>query len=367
MFDKDKIKNNLTIEQIKKILEYFGGEPCFIKKDVLISETICHNDKGCSNSKKLYYYDNSKLFKCYTECDDIFDIFELIIKVKKIQENENWDLTKAEQYIVKFFNIDTKEKHNFEIRYKTKDDLDYINKISLIEKTNKENYKYKIYSDKELNNLNFIPSIEWLKEGITIDTMKRYGIKYYGKEHKIVIPHYNKDNMLIGIRGRSMISEDVERYGKYMPITLNGKMYNHPLSYNLYGLNHNLKNIEKYGRAILFESEKSVMLYDSFFGEDYNVALATCGHSLTLYQIDILKSIKGLKEVILAYDKQFKELGDKEYTKDVNLALKITEKLKINFNTSIIFDKFGKLEYKDAPIDKGKETFEFLFNNKIVV
>ena len=33
---------------------------------------------------------------------------------------------------------------------------------------------------------------------------------------------------------------------------------------------------------------------------------------------------------------------------------------------SIMFDKFGKLDFKDSPIDKGKDTFEFLFANRIV-
>ena len=76
----NQIKNSLTIEQIFHFLETQEAEPC-IKDNIIISKTICHNHKG-EGSHKLYYYDNTKLFKCYTDCDDTFDIFELVIKIK---------------------------------------------------------------------------------------------------------------------------------------------------------------------------------------------------------------------------------------------------------------------------------------------
>ena len=47
------------------------------------ARTICHNHLG-EGSRKLYYYDNTKLFQCYTDCAGSFDIYELICKVKTI-------------------------------------------------------------------------------------------------------------------------------------------------------------------------------------------------------------------------------------------------------------------------------------------
>jgi hypothetical protein len=59
----ESIKNNLTIEQIKDLLYALGGDPQ-LKEDYIISRTICHG----GHQHKLFYYDNTKLFRCYTEC-----------------------------------------------------------------------------------------------------------------------------------------------------------------------------------------------------------------------------------------------------------------------------------------------------------
>ena len=69
----ENIKNELTIEQVYDLLMSYGGDPV-IKGGLIISRTICHG----GYSHKLYYYENTKLFKCYTDCLDSFDIYELI-------------------------------------------------------------------------------------------------------------------------------------------------------------------------------------------------------------------------------------------------------------------------------------------------
>ena len=85
-FDKDEIKNNLTIAQVFELVSELGGEPMMINHgSAFTSKTICHNLLG-EGSRKLYYYDNTKLFQCYTDCGESFDIFELIRKVKNTRE-----------------------------------------------------------------------------------------------------------------------------------------------------------------------------------------------------------------------------------------------------------------------------------------
>ena len=66
--------------------------------------------------------------------------------------------------------------------------------------------------------------------------MQSRGIAYDPKRHAIIIPHYDINNNLIGIRKRTLVEEE-EVFGKYRPATFNGKMYNHPLGFNLYNLN----------------------------------------------------------------------------------------------------------------------------------
>ena len=69
-YDKDEIKNNLDILQVKELVAELGGDP-YIQNNILMSRTICHG----GDSHKLYYYDNSHLFHCFTECGESFDIF----------------------------------------------------------------------------------------------------------------------------------------------------------------------------------------------------------------------------------------------------------------------------------------------------
>ena len=89
IFDKSEIRNALSIENIFDLLQEWGGDPMYTDFG-LLSTTICHNAPG-EGSKKLYFYENSKLFYCYTGCDSSFDIFELTIKVFNIQYNKTMD------------------------------------------------------------------------------------------------------------------------------------------------------------------------------------------------------------------------------------------------------------------------------------
>ena len=44
---------------------------------------------------------------------------------------------------------------------------------------------------------------EWIEDGISYEIMKVYNILYSISRNKIVIPHYDAENNLIGIRGRT--------------------------------------------------------------------------------------------------------------------------------------------------------------------
>ena len=103
---KNKIKSELTIDDVYSILEDFGGEP-MRQGDRIISTTICHNLPQ-EGSRKLYYYENGEIgiFRCYTGCaEPSFDIFELIIKVMRLQHNEEWSLPQAIDYVARSINF----------------------------------------------------------------------------------------------------------------------------------------------------------------------------------------------------------------------------------------------------------------------
>ena len=90
VFDKLKIREALTTENIFDLLQEFGGDPGR-ESFGLTSATICHNPPG-EGSRKLYYYENTGLFKCFTGCDEYFDPFQLVIKIARIQWDKEFDL-----------------------------------------------------------------------------------------------------------------------------------------------------------------------------------------------------------------------------------------------------------------------------------
>lgn len=359
-YDKDELKEQLELENIYDLIVELGGEPEYCSFG-LISQTICHNLPN-EGSRKLYYYENTKLFKCYTDCDDTFDIFELIVKAMKIQKNLKWELYDAMCYIASYFGFsesDRPELNNNElIDWKILKRYDYS--ISSL----KERRVLKEYDSSILNKFLYPRIGDWEDEGIKKEVNKRNLIGYYPSKEQITIPHFDIDNRLIGIRGRSLIQVEAERYGKYRPLYINGVLYSHPLSANLYNLNNSKDNIEKAKTAIIFESEKSSLMYQSYFGYENDISVACCGSSISNYQIDLLEKL-GVKEIIIAFDRQFQEIGDDEFKRLVRKIKSIDKKYGRFIKITSIFDKEKITPYKSSPIDNGEEIFKYLLKNRI--
>ena len=151
---------------------------------------------------------------------------------------------------------------------------------------------------------------------------------------------------------------------KYMPLSLNGKLLTHSLRGNLYGLYENKENIKSKGRVVLYEGEKSVLHHGSLFGQENNISVATSGNRVSNELINLLIEC-GVQEVILAFDQDFKS----PFERDSLIAnyITIAERLKQYFTVAIIIDWDQDVEYKDSPIDKGKEVFNKLYSNRFYV
>lgn len=362
-FDKDDLKESLTIDQIFELTAELGGEPLMDKSGTFFTaKTICHNHIG-EGSHKLYYYDNTHLFRCYTDCGTSFDIYELVTKVRKLAGDE-WPLPKAIAYVANYFGVAALEE-NFDSVQEKLEDWEILNnykKYSSISES-KQIVELKIFEDNFLNNLPHPRILPWENEGITKEVMSHRGICYDPHNQGIVIPHYDIDGKLVGIRERTLIKED-EVYGKYRPAILNKKMYNHPLGFNLYNLNNSKNTIDTLKKAIIFESEKSCLKYASYFGEDNDISVAVCGSSLIMYQVKLLLSC-GAEEIIIAFDREGQNDNKAQYVKKFyNMQLKYGSLIKLSF----IYDKQGeRLGYKDSPIDRGPEIFIELFKERITL
>ena len=199
--------------------------------------------------------------------------------------------------------------------------------------------------------------------------MKKFGIRWYEFQKHIIIPHYNIDGKLVGIRRRSLRPED--KNNKYTPEYIEGKSYEHPLGLNLYGLYENKKAIEKSKIAYIVEGEKSVLLSNTYY-ENKSVAIATCGFNVSKWQLQALLNL-GVDKVYLCFDKDFDIKLESEYRKnekvwkDYNRYLErldmLGKRISEYFTGYIVRDRMGLLDIKDSPFDKGKETFETLLKD----
>lgn len=359
-YDKDKLKEELNPDNIYSLLEEWGGEPEMFN-NYIISTTICHNLPG-EGSRKLYYYYGTRLCHCYSGCADnpSFDIFQLCIKIMKLQYNLDWELYQAMDYIAGYFGIDGVEREeNNEL-----EDWSLFKRYNFIDSYKKAK-ELKTYDESLLYRFPYIRIESWEREGIKPEISKEAMIRYYPGKEQIVIPHYDIDNRLIGIRGRSLSEEEAKRYGKYRPLVVGKKMYNHPLSMNLYNINNSKDNIRKARVAIVLESEKSCLQYASYYGRENDISVGICGSNLSFYQVDILRSL-GVQEIVLAFDRQFQEIGDEEFIRLKNKLIYLYSRYNKLIHVTAIFDKHLLTPYKASPTDTGKKNFEKLLQERII-
>ena len=364
-YDKKAIREELSIDNYFQLVTEWGGNPEFTPFG-FISDTICHNPPG-EGSRKLYFYENSDLFKCYTDCDCAFDIFELTIKVAQIQSNRKIDLNDAVRYLATKFNIvialdDTEDiglaDWQYLIAYDKINDIPTANQVPQLKE-----YDKRILEPLAINPNYLTP---WINEHIKPEILAHAQIGYNFSTDQISIPHFDKDGRFIGLRGRTMVKEDAERFGKYRPMIINKQQYNHSLGLNLYNLNNSKDNIKRMGKAIVFESEKSTLQFQSYFGLENDISVACCGSSVSSYQIQLLIEA-GAREIIIAFDRQFQELGDNEFKRLKAKLLGLHKKYKNEVLISFIFDKHLITSYKASPTDEGPEKFMQLFKERIIL
>ena len=351
------LKEKLSEDDIRTLLtEYMGAVISYEDDDMWISDTVCHH----GSKQKLYYYKESKSFHCYTECGQM-DVIGVVMGFKGYEQEE---FQKAINWICIKLNIDNCE-YGFG-KQEQISDWNFIRKYKRNTKKEVENKPLVPYDKNILNIFQKFYTQEWINEGISIETMEKYNIMYSTWQQKIIIPHFDVNNQLIGVRGRSLVDEDIELFGKYTPFKVGRRFYNHSLGQNLFGLNHNMKAIQAKRKIMLVEAEKSVFQTDTMFGED-NFTVALCGSNLTDYQRGMILML-GVREVIIALDKQYEVVDSEECKKWAkHIKEKIIDKLSPYVIVTVLWDVNGLLDYKDSPTDKGKETLLQLMDNKIYV
>lgn len=313
----------------------------------IIFPTICHNIDAGEASMKLYFYKNTKLFNCYTECG-IMSIFKFMKHYYEARGVEYDWVNDIYNVILDCSNFQPGEGFTTPRYQSLRNKFGYV----------KKEMELPAYNEGALDTfIKYYPP-EWLRDGIAKSTMDKFDIRYSISQNKIIIPHRDVNGRLVGIRGRALNEWEVENVGKYMPVRLEQTWYKHPLSMNLYGLFENKENIKKSGVCYVFESEKSVLQLESFSGQ--NCGVAVCGSQFNKYQLNLLLGTCSPTEIVLCFDSE--EIGDE--TKYFDKLWGICSKYKNYANFSFVYDRLGLLNLKDSPSDRGEETFKKLLEKR---
>lgn len=339
------IKQKLTSVDIDKILFEFGAAKYEDNPKYNLYSTICHNSYG-GGSRKLYYYKDRKIFHCYTECGS-FDIFKLLEKVSDMDFKESID------YLCKILGIGNGNKLKGFGVVKADPCIESEEEIVIDIPTIDNPFILDIFQKQDL--------IEWKSEGIGQESLDKFNIRFYVHQNKIIIPHYNRNGEMVGIRGRALSQVDVDAGRKYMPLFIGKKDFSHPLRSNLYGLHISKNAIAHFKKVIIFEGEKSVLLMDTYY-KNNSIAVAVCGSNFSKSQLFLLQEL-GIKEIIFAFDKQYNNaISEKVWEMKMK---KIQSKIPEDIETTFIWDEIdGLLDYKDSPIDKGQKIFEKLLKKR---
>lgn len=333
-------------------------------------KTCCHNEDLSHAKYNLSLY--NKTFTCFSECNG--EKYSLLSLVKKRFEliGESKSTIQCMKYICEVcdipFDFNTKE-----VEVKRKYNWKYLKKYV---KGHKEEIEEIVYDESVLNMFEEIYTQEWIDDNISIETMKKYGIKFYIYQCCIIIPCRNIDGELIGIRGR-YLRPDVEH--KYFPVTiLDGTQFKFPTNNSIYGLWITQHAIRKHKKVVIGEAEKFTMQCDTYYGDD-NFAVSLYGKAMSEEKKLLLLQL-GIEEVILCLDFDYIETHVKDefgYVTDENGDYIKTEEFdKFIKRLYLIGDYFkpfckvttlisyGRHKYKMTATDGGKGYYEKLYGER---
>ena len=354
MAAENPLIKKMNSSDIIRLMEKLGVPESMIKygNSSLIFPTICHNEMSNDPSHKLYYYEATKRFYCYTNCKSM-SVFDFIIKV---YQTRGYKIEFREAYNILDEIISKRIKNGFAI---------LSNPKPLVPDKIEKNWEEQlpVYNHHILECFTQQPRFldVWMSEGIDYDVLVEFGVRFDMVRNRIVFPILDRNGRLVGIRVRNFNQEDLDSGRKYMPLWHNEELYNCPKMMVVYGYYQNKAVIKKLKEVIVFEAEKSVLKYGSCFTQNKSVAVG--GSSFSQYHGIILKDA-GVTKIVLAFDNDYSEDGDKYYglKKMIKEAKKIQD---MGFEVEIIYDWDQEyLGNKDAPIDLGRTIYSKLYRER---
>ena len=204
MYDKDKLKEELTLDEIKALLVELGAQhiESYVDKGHIITNTICHN---ISDGKmKLYYYIEEKVFHCYTSCGENFDIFELVIKNQRLK-GINFSFVDSINWILNTLGKSTRMAKPQGFGHSVKSKREEILWLDSLIVKKPVYVEMKEHSDFVLELFSKKPHPLFLKDNISKEAMEKFEVCYYESKNRIIIPHrHYKTGKIIGLKSRSL-------------------------------------------------------------------------------------------------------------------------------------------------------------------
>lgn len=187
--------------------------------------------------------------------------------------------------------------------------------------------------------------IVWEQEGISRASMDKFQVYYDSFSDRLVYPIRNADGKIVNVGGRTLDKDWKEKgLRKYTYFKPWGELN------TIYGLAENLECIKGKREIILFEGCKSVLLADTW--GIHNAGAILTSH-LNPNQMKLLAKLAC--RVVFALDK------DVTVREDHNI-----KRLKQFVKVEYIWDRDNLLSDKDAPVDKGLEVWQRLYEGRLL-
>lgn len=341
----------MTIGELK---EYIYNEN---KIEYILEEIGCHNIK---------YHPNKEFYSCgnyngdnqgainvrnnaylgvvnWTRDKEFGENSDLITLV---QYNKSLSFIEAVKYLHKILDLPFEFKRKEEKPQKKYDPLNVFKRVLKCGNRAINVDDIHVLDEEILNDYIPMLHIDWVRQGITDRTRKKFGLAYSYKYKRVIIPmRYWATGQILGFNQRTVI-ENYEEFGikKYF-ITPT-----YPKLLNMYGLYENYDAIQKAGYVVVYESEKSVLKRDSL-NDPTGVALS--GHTLSQEQIAILIGLN--VDIIISMDKDI-SLDEVRHmcSKFYNIR-----------NVYYTYDSYDLIGAKDSIADAPNKIFNFLMKYKI--
>ena len=357
--DVKKLKKSLSLAHHKQIMQALGIPPYSENSTQIIYYTGDKNVDPYKGSPKLYFYKDTSIYVGMTagRSYDIISLTQTRLSLLK----QPCSFLDACQFILDTTNINPdsinrvkKEGHVY----------DWSNLERFI-KVRKYGNQLSEYNRNIIDTLPPLYPQAWIDEGISEETMEKYQIRYYERCNQTVIPCFDDEARLVGVRVRNWDKDRVEQ-AKYMPlVTLDGQCYKFNTNQVFYGINYNKPEIERTGKVIIVESEKAVMKLDTYMGR-HNIALGMYGSNLGIQRRNQLLKM-GVNTVSYVVDNDFIGQDDaffEQWREKIQHFIKLWDGF---CRVEIVWDNLGLLGPKENATDRTKEVWEQLWENREII